>query len=99
MSVSMSTGGRISRNVTNLTNECAAPAPVSEKTPTFFQHLRAATVRAFREMLWHPGPVPTLDMCGRPQIALLIRRTVRRCPIHCCAGGPPLFTLGPVDAH
>lgn len=99
MGVSMGTGGQISRNVTNSTNECAAPAPVSEKTPTFFQHLRAATVRAFREMLWHPGPVPTLDMCGRPQIALLIRRTVRRRPIHCSAGGPPLSTLGPGDAH
>ena len=99
MSVSKGTGGRISMNATNLTNDCAAPAPVSEKTPTFIQHLRAATVRAFREMLWHPGLVPTLDMCGRPQIAFLIRRTVRRCPIHCSAGGPPLSTLGPGDAH
>lgn len=39
---------------------------------------------------WHPGPVPTLALCGRLQMASLIRRTVPRCPIHCCADGIPL---------
>ena len=89
MGVSMGTGGQISRNVTNSTNECAAPAPVSEKTPTFFQHLRAATVQGDAVAPWSrsdPGHVWAPSDCitdppHSPPVphSLLCRRST---PVH-----------------
>lgn len=68
--------------------------------PHISQHLRSATLCSFMVFLWHPGPVPTLDLCGRLQIASLIRRTVPRCPhsLLCRWHTPPLFTPTPVTS-
>jgi hypothetical protein len=65
-----------------------------KQDPHISQHLRSATVRSFMVVVWHPSPVPSLDMCGRLQIASLIRRTVPRCPhsLLCRWLTPPLFT-------
>lgn len=70
--------GKFLFEISMRTNERRARRSSRNRDPHNFQHLRSATVRTCTALVWHPGPAATLVLCGRLQIASLIRRTVRQ---------------------